>query len=152
MFLCEEIVLVSSAHTPGLSGAVRAWGLVGTCTPESRLRSDDGPPPLSPPPLPVPSTEEDKEFIPTVELEEEEFKDDRDEREEVRATAARWMLRPSKDVKGSTKEGGVGGKMELEPTELVYEEVVVHPEEEYGEVVVFPLEVYGVVMVLPGEE
>lgn len=126
---------------------------MGTCTPESRLRNDDNPPPPPPPspPLIVPPTEEDKdEFIPNVELVEEEFMEDNDEREEVKAMVARRIGRPSKDNRGSTT-GGLGERREREVLGVRYEEVEVFPTEDENEdlVVVFALEEYEGVVVLP---
>lgn len=102
-------------HTPGLSGAVRAWGLVGTCTPESRLRNDGvpTPPPPSPPLLPIPPREEDRdELTPTEEPaeeeeeeeddEEEEVREFKDEREEVRVIVALRTVRGSGEEIAST--------------------------------------------------
>lgn len=101
-------------HTPGLSGAVRAWGLVGTCTPESRLRNDGvpTPPPPSPPLLPIPPREEEREELtPTEEPveevedeeeEEEELREFKEEREEVRVIVALRTVRDSGEEIGST--------------------------------------------------
>ena len=76
---------------------------MGTCTPESRLRNDDNPPPPPPsPPLMVPPTDEDKEeFTPRVELVGEEFIEDNEDKDDVKAMVARRIGRPSREVKGS---------------------------------------------------
>lgn len=82
---------------------------MGTCTPESRLHSDDDPP--SPPTLPIPPKEEDRdEFIPRVELEEEDS-DDKEEREDVRVIVALLTPRfPSEELRGSSTEDEGGGE------------------------------------------